>query len=58
MVRQPDGNLLLVIAIRSATFQPLKQPRHNDDCSHDTDTGHAEPHGDRAHQTRQEEANG
>ena len=58
MVRQPDGDLLLVIAIRTATFQALEKARHHDYGTNHTDTRQSEPHGDRAHQTRQEETNG
>ena len=58
MVRQPDSDLLLVVPIRSASLQALKQACHHNDRSNDTDTGYAESHGDRTHQTCQEEANG
>ena len=58
MVCQPDAGLLLVIPVRAAPLQALKQSRHRDYSNNHTNASQAETHGDRAHQTRQEEANG
>jgi len=58
MVFQPDAYLLLVVSVRTAPFQALKQRCHHDYGTDDTDTRQPETHGDRTHQTRQEEANG
>ena len=58
MICQPDTDLLLVVPVRAAALQALEQTRHHDHRTNHTDTGQSESHGDRAHQTRQEEANG
>ncbi len=58
MVCQPDAGLLLVVPVRTAPLKALKQSCHHDYRTDHTNTSQTETHGDRAHQTRQEEANG
>ena len=55
MVREPDTGLVLVVAVGAAALQALEQTRHPDHGTHDPDTGEPKPHGDRAHQAREEE---
>ena len=58
MVCQPDAGVLLVIPVRTAPLKALKQSRHRNYRTDHTNTSQTETHGDRAHQTRQEETNG
>ena len=58
MICQPDADLLLVVPVGPAPLQALKQARHHDHGTDHTDASQSEPHGDRAHQTRQEETDG
>jgi hypothetical protein len=57
MVCQPDAGVLLVIPVRTAPLKALKQSRHRNYRTDHTNTSQTETHGDRAHQTRQEETN-
>ena len=55
MVIHPNHDLLLIITVRSATLETLKQTGRHYDRSDHTHPGDAEAHGDRAHQPCQEE---
>ena len=55
---QPDGEPLLVVAVRAIALQPLEERRRDHHRGHDADTRQPEAHRDRTHQARQHQADG